>query len=68
MADQPADIPTARAEIDSLLDRGHKFRMPSRVQTRQLVRAATRNVARFDEEFFRSRDEQARAVQKTHPL
>ena len=56
MADQPADVLTARAETDSILDRGRTLRRRSRVETRQLLRAATRHVARFDEKLLRNRD------------
>ena len=45
MAVQPENVPTARAETDLLLDRGRTFCRLSRMQTRQLVRPATRNVA-----------------------
>ena len=65
MVDQPADVSTARAETDSLLDRGHRPRRLSRKQTRHSGRAATRNAAKFYEELPRSRDAQARAVNKT---
>ena len=68
MAYQPADVPTARAKTDSILDRDRTLCRPSRVKTRQLLRAATRNVARFDEDLLRNRDAQARAVKETLPL
>ena len=68
MADQPAYVPTARAKTDSLLDRGRTLCRLSRVQTRQIVRAASRNVARFDEKLPRNRDVPARAVNETLPL
>ena len=68
MIDQPADVPTARAETDSLLDRGPTPRKLSRKQTRHSARAATRNAAKFDEESPHSRDAQARAVNETLPL
>ena len=41
------------------------LRRLSRMQTRQLERAATRNVAKFDEESPRIRDAQARAASET---
>ena len=68
MAEQPADVPTARAEKDSILDRRRTLRMLSRVQTRQLLRASTRNIAKFDEELLLNRDAQAREVNKTLTL
>ena len=68
MADQPADVPTACAETDSLLDRGHRPRRLSRKQTRHSARAATRNAAKFDEESPHSRYAEARAVNETLPL
>ena len=68
MADQPPDVPTARAKTDSLLDRGHRLRRLSRKQTRHSARAATRNSAKFDEESRHTRDAQARAVNETLPL
>ena len=68
MVDQPVDIPTARAETDSLLDRGHRPRRVSRKQTRHSARATTKNAAQFNEELPRSRDAQARAVNEILPL
>ena len=68
MVYQPADVPTTRAETESLFDRGHRHRRLSRNQTRHSARAATRNAAKFDEESLHSRDAQARASNETLPL
>ena len=68
MADQPAYVPTACAETDSLLDRGHRPRRHSRKQTRHTVRAATRKAAKFDDDSPHIRDAQARAVNETLSL
>ena len=65
MVDQPADVPTARADTDLLLDRGHRPCRFSRKQTRHSARAATRNAAKSDEESPHSRDAKAHAVNKT---
>ena len=67
MVDQRADVTTARAKTDSLLDRGHKPRRILRKQTRYSARTATRNAPKFDEESLHSRDAQARVVKETFP-
>ena len=68
MAVQTADVPTERAETDSSLDRGRTLCRLLRMQTLQLVRAATKNVARFDEESTRTRDAQGSAASETFLL
>ena len=50
MVDQTADVPSARAETDLLLDPSRRFRTLSRKQIRHFERAATRNIAKFGKE------------------
>ena len=62
IADQSVDVPTLRAKTDSLIDRGLTVRRLSRMHTRQLVCAATRNAQRFDKDSPCIRDALTRAA------